>query len=128
MPALTKPEETFKQILEEMGFAVKFFVDKSPEDAENIYMQVPCLSYRLDFASLDHRVAMEVDGEYWHGSFTSHAKMTAPQFQRYWHDTQRDAEIENDGWTVFRIPASSLSNERLKPRLIKYVQALFTTK
>jgi very-short-patch-repair endonuclease len=123
LPALTKPEATFKQILEEMGFTVKFFEDKSPKDVENIYMQVPVLSYCLDFACPQKKVAIEVDGEYWHGSASM--LVTASQLQRKMHDTQRDAELENDGWTVFRIPASSLGNERLKPRLIKYVQELF---
>lgn len=125
MPALTNPEDTFKQILEEMGFSVKFFTDKAPDDSENIYMQVPVASYCLDFASLDHKIAMEIDGEYWHGSAST--SVTASQLQRKMHDIQRDAELENDGWTVFRIPVSSLSNERMKPRLIKYVQSLFMT-
>ena len=124
MPHLTKAEDTFKQILEEMGFAVKFFADKSSDDSEKIYMQVPALSYHLDFACSKKKIDMEVDGEYWHGSALM--SVTASQLQRKMHDTQRDTELENDGWTVFRIPASSLSNERMKPRLIKYVQALFT--
>lgn len=125
MPALTNPEYMFKQILEEMGFSVKFFIDKAPDDSENIYMQVPFSSYYLDFASVDHKIAMEIDGEYWHGSATT--SVTASQLQRKMHDIQRDAELENDGWTVFRIPASSLNNERMKPRLIRYVKSLFTT-
>lgn len=123
MPALTKSEETFKQILEEIGFVVKFFADKSPDDSENIYMQVPFLSYCLDFACPERKIDMEVDGEYWHGSACM--SVTASQLQRRMHDTQRDVELKNDGWTVFRIPASSLNNERMKPRLIKYVQSLF---
>ena len=124
MSTLTKSEDTFRQILEEMGFSVKFFADKSPEDSANIYMQVPFQSYCLDFACPERKIDMEIDGEYWHGS--AFMSVTALQLQRKMHDTQRDAEMENDGWTVFRIPASSLSNERLKPRLIKYVQDLFT--
>ncbi len=124
MPALTKSEESFKQILEEMGFVVKFFEDKTFDDSKNIYMQVPCSSYCLDFACPERKIDMEVDGEYWHGS--AFMSVTASQLQRKIHDTQRDAELENDGWTVFRIPASSLNNERMKPRLIKYVQLLFT--
>lgn len=125
MPSLTKPENTFKQILEEMGFAVKFFGDKSSDDSENIYMQVPALSYILDFACPQRKINMEVDGEYWHGS--AFMSVTASQLQRKLHDNQRDKDLREDGWTVFRVPASSLDNERMKPRLIKYVQSLFTT-
>lgn len=108
-----------------MGFSVKFFEDKSPEDSTNIYMQVPFQSYWLDFACPEKKINMEVDGEYWHGS--AFMSVTALQLQRKIHDTQRDAELENDGWTVFRIPASSLERERMKPRLIKYIQDLFTS-
>ena len=123
MPVLTKPETTFKQILEEMGFVVKFFEDKSPNESGHIYMQVPVLSYRMDFACPEKKIAIEVDGEFWHGS--AFMSVTASQLQRKLHDAQQNKELENDGWTVFRIPASSLDQERLKPRLIKYVQALF---
>lgn len=122
---LTKPENTFKQLLEEMGFSVKFFADKSPDDIENIYMQVPALSYCLDFACPQRKIDMEVDGEYWHGS--AFMSVTASQLQRKIHDDQRDKDLRGDDWTVFRIPASSLSNERMKPRLIQYVQSLFKT-
>lgn len=126
MPALTQPEATFKQILEEMGFSVKFFEDRSPDDSESVYMQVPVLSYRMDFACPEKKIAIEIDGEFWHGS--AFMPVTASQLERKLHDAQQNKELENDGWTVFRIPASCLGNERLKPRLIKYVQALFTTK
>lgn len=125
MPALTKSEDTFKQILEEMGFAVKFFVDKSPDDSENIYMQMPFQSYWLDFACSERKIDIEVDGEYWHGS--AFMSVTASQLQRKLHDDQRDKDLRGDGWTVFRIPASSLSNERMKSRLIQHVQSLFTS-
>ena len=125
MSALTKSEDTFKQILEKMGFTVKFFENKSSDDIENIYMQVPVLSYCLDFACPQKKINMEVDGEYWHGS--AFMSVTALQLQRKLHDDQRDKDLRRDGWTVFRIPASSLSNERMKSRLIQHVQSLFKT-
>jgi len=125
LPALTKSETTFKEVLEEMGFTVKFFENKSPDDTQNIYMQVPVLSYCLDFACPQRKIDMEVDGEYWHGS--AFMSVTALQLQRKLHDDQRDKDLRGDGWTVFRIPASSLSSERMKPRLIQHVQSLFKT-
>lgn len=126
MLALTKPENIFKQILENMGFTVKFFVDKSSNDSENIYMQVPFLSYCLDFASLDHKIAIEVDGDYWHGSVTT--SLTAAQLKRKLNDSQKDEELQKAGWTLFRVPASSLNHDHMKLRLIQYIQSLFTTK
>lgn len=126
MPALTQPETTFKQILEEMGFSVKFFEDKSPDDSKSIYMQVPALSYYLDFACPEKKINIEVDGEYWHGS--AFMSVTASQLRQKLHDTQRDEELKKEGWTIFRIPASSLDRERMKPRIIQNVQSLFTTK
>lgn len=126
MPTLTKPEVIFKEILEEMGFVVKFFaegVDKTPKDS--IYMQVPFLLYTLDFASLDHKVAMEVDGEYWHGSTIT--SLTAAQLKRKLNDSDKNEELQKVGWTLFRIPASSLNQERMRPRLIQHVRSLFTT-
>ena len=123
---MTKPESIFKQILEEMGFTVKFFEDKSPDDSQNIYMQVPFLSYSLDFASLDHKIAMEVDGEYWHSSDTT--VVTSAQLQRKLHDSQKTEELKKEGWIMFRVPASSLSQDRLRPHLIQYIDSLFTPK
>jgi len=124
MPPLTKPEHTFKQILEEMGFVVKFFEDKCSEESDCIYMHVPVLSYSLDFACLEKKIDMEVDGEYWHGS--AFMSVTALQLKRKLHDVQRTEALENNGWTIFRIPASSLDNDRMKSRLIEYVQTLMT--
>lgn len=109
-----------------MGFTVKFFVDKSSNDSENIYMQVPFLSYCLDFASLDHKIAIEVDGDYWHGSVTT--SLTAAQLKRKLNDSQKDEELQKAGWTLFRVPASSLNHDHMKLRLIQYIQSLFTTK
>lgn len=122
MSALTKPEEIFKQILEEMGLTIKFFMDKCPDDFECIYMQVPFLPYCLDFASLDKKIAIEIDGDYWHGSATT--ILTAAQFKRKLHDSNKSEKLENNGWTLFRVPASSLNHERMKPRLIQYVRSL----
>lgn len=129
MPALTKPENIFKQILEEMGFIVKFFVDKSPDnsdDSENIYMQVPFLSYCLDFASLDHKVAIEVNGDYWHGSITT--SLTAAQLRRKLNDSKKSEELKKEGWILFRVPASSLNHDHMKLRLTQCVKSLFTIK
>lgn len=124
MSTLTKPENTFKQLLEEMGFTVKFFADKSLDDPESIYMQVPFLSYRLDFASLDQKIAIEVDGDYWHGSLTT--SLTAAQLKRKLNDSNKSEELKKGGWTLFRFPASSLSHERMRPRLIQCIRSLFT--
>ena len=120
---MTKPETIFKQILEEMGFIVKFFENKAPDDSQSIYMQVPFLSYSLDFASLDQKVAIEIDGEHWHNSDTT--VVTASQLQRKLHDSQKSEELKKEGWIIFRVPAFSLSQDRLKPRLIQYIQSLF---
>jgi very-short-patch-repair endonuclease len=123
LPTLTKPENIVKDILEEMGFAVKFFSDKSDKDSQVIYMQVPFMSYSIDFASLENKIAIEVDGEYWHGSST--ASMTAAQLKRKLNDSNKDDELQKDGWTVFRIPASSLNHERMRSRLVQYINTLF---
>lgn len=88
-------------------------------------MQVPVLSYCLDFACPERKIAIEVDGEHWHGS--AFMSITASQLQQKLHDTQRDKELKENGWTVFRIPSSSLDRDRMKPRIIRYIQSLFTT-
>lgn len=124
MSTLSKPEDIFKQILEDMGFVVKFFEDKCSDKSECIYMQVPFLSYFLDFASLNKKIAIEIDGEYWHGSATT--SLTAAQLKRKISDSNKNEELKKEDWTLFRIPASSLHNERMKSRLIDYVQTLMT--
>lgn len=126
MGSSSKPEATFKQILEEIGFVVKFFEDKYSTEPGHIYMQVPFMSYCLDFASLDSKIAIEVDGEYWHGSAIT--DLTAAQLKRKLGDFFKKEELTKEGWTLFRVPASSLNHERMRPRLIKCIQSLFMTK
>lgn len=124
MQTLTKPETTLKELLEDMGYLVKFFSDKAHEDANCIYMQMPVLSYSLDFACPKRKIAIEVDGEFWHGSIST--SLTANQLQRKIEDFTRTENLKDQGWTLFRVPANSLNHTRLQQRLIKYLESLMT--
>jgi len=125
---LTKPELTFKQILEEMGFCVKLFEHKTFNNLDDriIYTQVPYGSYFLDFASLNKKIAIEIDGEYWHGSYAT--SLTANQLKRKINDAYKNQKLQKDGWKLFRIPATSLKNNQMKLKIIHHIKSLFTIK
>ena len=121
---LTHPETQFKEILESMGYTVKYFTDKGDDDpVKSIYMQVPISTYSLDFASLSDKVAVEIDGSYWHAKAT--AKLTAANLQRRLNDEERDLQLKQLGWFVFRVTADTLDHEKMTERLKFHIENLF---
>ena len=61
--------------------------------------QHPQLGYRLDFACLEARLAIEIDGEY-------HGRSDRPE-----RDAARDARLADIGFATLRIPAREVLND-----------------
>jgi len=57
-----------------------------------MWPQFPVGRYFLDFADPNRRIAVECDGKEWHDRE---------------RDMERDAELRELGWTVYRVPGSS---------------------
>jgi very-short-patch-repair endonuclease len=64
--------------------------------------QVDVASYRIDIVveGLDARLAVECDGDEWHGT------------ERYEHDMARQRQLERAGWTFVRVRASDFYADR----------------
>ena len=63
----------------------------------NFYPQFPVLSYFVDFADPIKKIAIELDGKEYH--------------QDLQKDMRRQNEIENDGWTIYRITGSKVMQD-----------------
>jgi very-short-patch-repair endonuclease len=72
--------------------------------------QNPQLGYRIDFACLEARLAIEVDGE-------AHARGYRPE-----RDARRDSSLEQRGFATLRIPAAEILRD-LDAVLIHIVRA-----
>lgn len=87
------PEQKTKAALEHLG--ISFL----PEH--------PILIYLIDFYLPDHRIALEVDGVYWHSLPKTAAK-----------DIRRDSEISALGITVVRITDTEINKTRSLQKLL----------
>lgn len=107
----TAPELALRKELHRRG--VRFFVDKAP---------MPGLRRRADLLFPRRRVAVYVDGCFWH-SCPQHA--THPKNNAQWwaeklaanvaRDRDTDERLETDGWSVVRVwehePAGSAADK-----------------
>lgn len=76
---------------------VKDYLDKNNVNYEP---QFPTnTGFVIDFAIIDWRIAIEVDGKKWHSSKKALRK------QRF-----RDYQLRRGGWTVIHIPEEELDN------------------
>ena len=117
---MTEPEHLTKQLLESFGFVVKPFSQKQDYDPANvIYMQVPFESMRLDFAFLKAQVAIEVNGDYWHGEGKS--SLTSAQIKKKLADAKKKASLEKGEWALIQFPASELGRQSFASRFIDSV-------
>jgi very-short-patch-repair endonuclease len=105
--ALTKPERALWKMLESNGFHVKPFILNNTIDPANcFYAQVPFDNMVLDFALPTASLAIEVNGDYWHGSRT--ASVTARQLKRQMNDTKKAETLARNGWKLLTIVASDI--------------------
>lgn len=82
---ISKPEKRMKRILDELG--------------KEYQHQLPVRNYFVDFGLPDYKIAIEVDGIYWHQNCKE-------------HDLMRQKEIEKEGWQVIRFTDQELKNKQ----------------
>ena len=97
-------------MLENIGFVVKPFKQKTSIDPSHcFYTQMPFEKMRLDFALYTARLAIEVDGSYWHGSRTK--SLTTKQVIRTLDDAAKKQKLTEEGWKLLTIIDSDLKRE-----------------
>jgi len=87
-----------KTIIENLGFIVKSYAQLSCIDPANtIYSQVRIDQWIADFALINAKILIEIDGGYWHGQPLKKIK-----------DNKRDKFLRQSGWQVIRISADMI--------------------
>ncbi len=79
---------------------MKHFKDKSETDFNTFYYQYPIENYLVDFAFPCIKLAIETDGNYWHGGYAT--KLTKRQAVQKIADLEKASKIMHVGWTVLR--------------------------
>lgn len=116
---MTSLEKKVGTALERLGFHV---ADSGP--LNTCVPQCKIGKYRIDFAlvSFDRPIAIEVDGEHWHGS----GLLTARQAQQREKDRRKDKFLVDNGWGVIRLSErllkSSVFEERLNQAILSFIE------
>ena len=92
---LTSLEKQVESILKEL-------------DIEYIVQYPVHSGFVLDFALLDQKIAIEVDGKRWHSSKEAMKK-----------DRFKDYQLKREGWKVIRIKEEEICKDFLKRRLFE---------
>ena len=105
-------ERKISEILSALGFDIKPW-DGYEYPANTIITQFPVSNFKLDFACPSSKIAIEVDGSYWHRSATQKVK-----------DLLKTSELTKNGWLVLRLPERVLSDVHLKDRINCWLNTL----
>lgn len=117
----TKPEQGLKAILNSIGIGVQFPAELKEkigvsDDDTNKYprficFQYPLQRYVLDFVDVDNKVAINVNGDYWHANpvLYSHDKLGKLQKHNVRTDKNKRVFLEKHGWTVLDIWESEIT-------------------
>lgn len=89
---MSYPEKCFQQILEENEFNKKYL----------IYREYSIFPYFIDFAFVDEKLAVEIDG-------SQHLEE-----ERKKRDEKKDTLLRSHGWRILRITAKEVINDRHK--------------
>ena len=107
-------------MIEQIGFIVKPFFSKTPIDPTNcFYAQMPFEKMRIDFALPTARLALEIDGEYWHGSRMR--VLTQIQMKRQLDDLTKTQKLLQRRWKLLKIVDSDLKRDKFQNSLQKRI-------
>lgn len=87
-----------------------YIESKLKEDGLNYEFQFQVGRYKVDFAFIDQKIALEVDGK---------QHLREKQLQS---DRRKDAFLEESGWRVFRLPWESIKKEDGRDRVERRYQ------
>jgi len=122
---MTGPEKSLWKMLEDSGFTIKPFSKRTIIDPLNcIYSQMNFKTMRLDFALPAAKIAIEVDGDYWHGS--RQKSVTATQLKRQMGDVIKKTELANAGWGILTIVASDMKRNKFAEKLKERIWSLMS--
>jgi len=106
-------EKKTAELLSLIGFEIKPYSQKSKFDSLNVfYAQVPFEHMKLDFGLPHAKIAIEVNGNYWHGL---HAEtLNTIQLEKRISDARKCAKLSENGWKLISISESQLSRDTAK--------------
>ena len=113
----TKPERCFRELIIEMGIGVKYpdyikeikgVIDDKTE--KMFCYQYPVQRYVLDFVDLENKIAINVNGDYWHANplLYSEDKLGKMQKINVRQDKNKKIFLEKNGWKVIDIWESEI--------------------
>jgi len=113
---MNKTEKQVKNILTQIGFEVKNYKEKKDFDYLNtFYSQVNFKKFRLDFALITAKLAIEINGEFWHGSRT--LNINHKQLKRKISDKEKYLCLKNHNWNVIEFTDLDLKRSNIKTYL-----------
>ena len=113
----TKPERMFKQLLNEIGVGVKFpqYIREIKNVEDDVYAhcllyQYPVQRYVIDFVDAENKIAININGDYWHANPILYDKTTLGKLQQtnVRQDHNKRVFLEKHGWIVVDIWESEL--------------------
>lgn len=108
-------------IFEELGFTVKSYKNKSIIDSINtLYCQYPFYNMRIDFALPFSKIAIEIDGDYWHGNLLNQFK--THQIVAKMNDNKKATLLKQQGWSLLKINSYMLNVKTIDKCLLKLLK------
>ena len=127
----TKPERFFRDIILEIGIGVKYpdyikEIKKVEDDKlEKLFCyQYPIQRYILDYVDVENKVAININGDYWHANPLLYEpnKLSKPQIVNVRQDKNKKIFLEKHGWKVVNIWESEIYwNKQLVKEKIRTV-------
>jgi len=101
-------EKKTAKLLLSIGFEIKLYSQKSKLDPLNtFYAQVPFNKMKLDFGLPHAKIAIEANGNYWHGLHTN--VLNPIQLEKRINDEHKRKKLSSDGWKLISMSESQLS-------------------
>ena len=113
----TKPERQFREILLEIGIGVKYpdyikEIKKVDDDKfeKTLCYQYPIQRYVLDFVDIERKVAININGDYWHSNPLLYDRNSLGKLQtlNLKQDKNKRVFLEKHGWKVLDIWESEI--------------------
>lgn len=121
---MSDAEQFVSKCLIEIGYQIKSAKEIDDLDVANTfysqYQPIKGRRLRFDFALVKSKIAIEVDGDYWHGKTNTY--LNTSQCLTKLNDAKKDEMVRSIGWKVLRITPNL--NPTFKERLDKCLLSL----